>query len=83
MRAALSIAIHHTRQRMAFGKTLAEQPLMKNVLADLAIESEAATALALRLAKAIDATENGGPARAAKPDAPPRGPTPQASWGPA
>ncbi len=59
MRAALSIAIHHTRQRMAFGKTLAEQPLMKNVLADMAIESEAATALALRLAKAIDATENG------------------------
>jgi putative acyl-CoA dehydrogenase len=60
MRGALSIAIHHTRQRKAFGKTLAEQPLMKNVLADLAIESEAATALALRLAKAIDATENGG-----------------------
>jgi putative acyl-CoA dehydrogenase len=59
MRGALSIAIHHTRQRLAFGKTLAAQPLMKNVLADLAIESEAATALALRLAKAIDATENG------------------------
>jgi putative acyl-CoA dehydrogenase len=58
MRSALSIAIHHTRQRMAFGKTLAEQPLMKNVLADLAVESEAATALALRLAKAIDASEN-------------------------
>jgi putative acyl-CoA dehydrogenase len=59
MRGALSIAIHHTRQRRAFGKALAEQPLMKNVLADMAIESEAATALALRLAKAIDATENG------------------------
>jgi putative acyl-CoA dehydrogenase len=59
MRGALSIAIHHTRQRRAFGKTLAEQPLMKNVLADMAIESEAATALALRLAKAIDATEHG------------------------
>jgi putative acyl-CoA dehydrogenase len=59
MRAALSIATHHTRQRMAFGKTLAEQPLMKNVLADMALESEAATALALRLAKAIDATESG------------------------
>jgi putative acyl-CoA dehydrogenase len=59
MRAALSIAIHHTRQRMAFGKRLAEQPLMKNVLADMAIESEAATALALRLAKAIDVTEHG------------------------
>ncbi len=58
MRGALSIAIHHTRQRMAFGKALAEQPLMKNVLADMAIESEAATALALRLAKAIDVTES-------------------------
>jgi putative acyl-CoA dehydrogenase len=58
MRAALSIAIHHTRQRMAFGKRLAEQPLMKNVLADLALESEAAMALALRLASAIDTTEN-------------------------
>jgi putative acyl-CoA dehydrogenase len=59
MRGALSIAIHHTRQRMAFGKRLAEQPLMKNVLADMVIESEAAMALALRLAKAIDATESG------------------------
>ncbi|HET9978607.1 MAG TPA: isovaleryl-CoA dehydrogenase [Burkholderiaceae bacterium] len=60
MRAALTLAIHHTRERMAFGKRLAEQPLMKAVLADLALESEAATALALRLAKAVDATENGG-----------------------
>jgi putative acyl-CoA dehydrogenase len=57
MRAALTLAIHHTRERMAFGKRLAEQPLMKNVLADLALESEAATALALRLAASIDATE--------------------------
>ncbi len=74
MRAALSIAIHHTRQRQAFGKKLAAQPLMQNVLADMALESEAATALALRLAKAIDATENGGPAPGRpKPDAPPRG----------
>ena len=62
MRSALSIAIHHARQRMAFGKALAEQPLMKNVLADMAIESEAAMALALRLAKAIDTTENGSDA---------------------
>ncbi len=61
MRAALSLAIHHTRERMAFGKRLAEQPLMKNVLADLALESEAATALALRLAQAVDATERAGP----------------------
>jgi putative acyl-CoA dehydrogenase len=60
MRQSLTLAIHHTRQRMAFGKELAEQPLMKNVLADLALESEAATALALRLAQAIDASEHGG-----------------------
>lgn len=54
MRQALSIAIHHTTQRKAFGKWLIDQPLMKNVLADLALESEAATALALRLARAFD-----------------------------
>ena len=59
MRGALTLALHHTRQRKAFGKTLAEQPLMKNVLADLALESEAATALSLRLSRAIDRTENG------------------------
>ena len=54
MRQALSIALNHTAQRMAFGKTLIEQPLMRNVLADLALESEAATALAIRLARAFD-----------------------------
>ncbi len=59
MRQALSLALHHTAQRSAFGKTLIQQPLMKNVLADLALESEAATALALRLAVAVDRTENG------------------------
>ena len=59
MRQALSLAIHHARQRMAFGKRLAEQPLMKAVLADLAIESEAATALALRVARPVDETEHG------------------------
>jgi putative acyl-CoA dehydrogenase len=59
MRQALSIAVHHTRERAAFGKRLAEQPLMKNVLADLALESEAATALALRVARALDRTEHG------------------------
>ncbi len=58
MRQALTLALHHTRQREAFGKPLAEQPLMKNVLADLALESEAATALALRLAHAIDTSEH-------------------------
>jgi len=59
MRQALSIALHHTAQRQAFGKRLVEQPMMKNVLADLALESEAATALAMRLARAVDRTENG------------------------
>ena len=54
MRQSLAIAINHTRQRKAFGKFLIEQPLMKNVLADLALESEAATALALRLARAFE-----------------------------
>ena len=59
MRQALSIALHHTAQRQAFGKRLIDQPLMKNVLADLAIESEAATLLAMRLARAVDRTEHG------------------------
>jgi putative acyl-CoA dehydrogenase len=54
MRQSLSLALHHTAQRSAFGKPLIAQPLMKNVLADLALESEAATALALRLARAFD-----------------------------
>ena len=54
MRQALSLALHHTAERSAFGQPLIEQPLMKNVLADLALESEAATALALRLAHALD-----------------------------
>ncbi|MEU7155909.1 acyl-CoA dehydrogenase family protein [Streptomyces chrestomyceticus] len=55
MRQAVAQALHHTTYREAFGKPLAEQPLMRNVLADLALESEAATALALRLAAAYDA----------------------------
>ncbi len=55
MRQALAQAIHHASHRVAFGKRLNEQPLMKNVLADLAIESEAATALVMRLARAFDA----------------------------
>ncbi len=59
MRQALSLAMHHTAQRQAFGKRLVEQPMMKNVLADLALESEAATALAMRLARAVDRSENG------------------------
>ncbi|MDP3083055.1 MAG: isovaleryl-CoA dehydrogenase [Rubrivivax sp.] len=59
MRQALSLALHHTAQRHAFGKPLIAQPLMKNVLADLALESEAATALAMRLARALDRCEHG------------------------
>ena len=59
MRQALSIALHHSSQRQAFGKRLIDQPLMKNVLADLALESEAATLLAMRLARAIDRSEHG------------------------
>ena len=54
MRQALSIALHHTAQRQAFGKPLIEQPLMRNVLADLAIESEAACAMSMRLARSFD-----------------------------
>jgi putative acyl-CoA dehydrogenase len=57
MRQALTQAIHHARHRTAFGKRLAEQPLMQNVLADLALESEAATMLMLRLARAFESTE--------------------------
>ena len=56
MRHALSLALNHTSQRKAFGKLLIDQPLMKNVLADLALESEAATALAMRLARSFDKT---------------------------
>ncbi|WP_291009480.1 isovaleryl-CoA dehydrogenase [Hydrogenophaga sp.] len=58
MRQALSLALNHTSQRQAFGKPLIEQPLMKNVLADLALESEAATALAMRLARSFDKAED-------------------------
>jgi len=56
MRAALTHAIHHARGRSAFGRPLDQQPLMQNVLADLALESEAATAFAMRLARCFDRT---------------------------
>lgn len=55
MRQAVTQALHHCAHREAFGGPLVDQPLMRNVLADLALESEAATALALRLAAAGDA----------------------------
>jgi putative acyl-CoA dehydrogenase len=54
MRQAVAQAIHHSAHREAFGGKLIDKPLMRNVLADLALESEAATALALRLAAAYD-----------------------------
>ena len=60
MRQGVAQATWHTSHRVAFGRLLAEQPLMANVLADLAIESEAATASALRLARAFDAGDDDG-----------------------
>ena len=54
MRGAVALALNHASQRMAFGKRLIDQPLMKNVLADIALESEAATALSMRLARAVE-----------------------------
>ncbi|HZV72451.1 MAG TPA: acyl-CoA dehydrogenase family protein [Conexibacter sp.] len=57
MRRGLVEAVHHTRHRSAFGALLADQPAMRNVLADLAIESEAATVAALRVARSFDADE--------------------------
>ncbi len=54
MRQCVVQAIHHARHREAFGSFLIEQPLMRSVLADLALESEAATAISLRLARAFD-----------------------------
>ena len=57
MRQAVVQAVHHTRHRAAFGHLLIDQPLMQNVLADLCLESEAATVLAMRLARAYDSQE--------------------------
>src|SRR5215471_14384 len=54
MRQAVAQAVHHARHRTAFQKKLIDQPLMTNVLADLALEAEAATALTMRLARAYD-----------------------------
>ncbi len=59
MRAALLQAVHHARHRSAFGGLLVDKPLMRNVLADLAVESEAATTLMLRLAGAVDRAARG------------------------
>ncbi len=58
MRQALIQALHHTNHRMVFGKKLIQQSLMRNVLSDMAIESEAATALFLRLGRSIGEGEH-------------------------
>jgi putative acyl-CoA dehydrogenase len=58
MRTAVAQATWHAAHRAAFGKQLIDQPLMTNVLADLALESEAATVLAMRLARAYDEAES-------------------------
>jgi len=65
IRAATVAAVHHASHRQAFGKELVAWPLMANVLADLALESQAATALAFRLAGAADRAARGDEAEAA------------------
>ncbi|MCL2553397.1 MAG: acyl-CoA dehydrogenase family protein [Actinomycetia bacterium] len=64
-RAALAEAAHHVRHRTVFGARLVDQPLMRNVIGDLALESEAATTLALRLAGAADRAQRGDDAERA------------------
>src|SRR5438046_5925369 len=58
MRVGVVNATHHAAHRAAFGRTLIDQPLMRNVLADLCVESEAATVTAMRLARAFDNPED-------------------------
>lgn len=65
MRSALVLAAHHARHRSAFGKPLIEQPAMRNVIADLQVESEASTAAMLRLAGANDRAVRGDEREAA------------------
>ncbi|MFD8966831.1 acyl-CoA dehydrogenase family protein [Streptomyces sp. NPDC059568] len=60
MRQSVAQAVHHATYRSAFGGELIDKPLMRNVLADLALESEAATTLALRLASAYDVIQSAG-----------------------
>jgi putative acyl-CoA dehydrogenase len=59
MRAGLARAVHHVQNRSAFQRRLIDQPLMRNVLADLSLDYEAATALVLRIARAFDSSEEG------------------------
>ena len=73
MRSGLTRAIHHAQHRKAFGAYLIDQPLMRNVLADLAVEAEAATILAMRMAGATDnAVRGDDPRSAAAPHRPGR-----------
>jgi putative acyl-CoA dehydrogenase len=65
MRQALVQALHHTAHRTAFQKKLIDQPLMQNVLADLAVESEAALAIGMRVARAMDDADAGDEAAGA------------------
>lgn len=58
MRQAIAQITHHCAHRSAFGEKLAKQPLMQNVLADLIIENEAALALTMRIARALDSKDN-------------------------
>lgn len=58
MRQALTLALHHASRRRGFGLALSDQPMMTNILADLAIDSEASTLMALRVARATDAMES-------------------------
>ncbi len=59
MRQGLAMAMHHIQHRKAFGEYLIDQPLMRNVIADLAVEAEAATIVAMRMAGAADAATRG------------------------
>ncbi|CPZ46622.1 Probable acyl-CoA dehydrogenase FadE [Mycobacteroides abscessus] len=59
MRTGVALAMHHAQHRKAFGEYLIDQPLMRNVLADLAIEAEAATMVAMRMAGATDRATRG------------------------
>ncbi|MGZ8312280.1 MAG: acyl-CoA dehydrogenase family protein [Allosphingosinicella sp.] len=59
MRMALALAVHHVSGRRVFQKSLIDQPLMRAVVADLAVEYEAAAALVMRIARAFDGTDEG------------------------
>jgi putative acyl-CoA dehydrogenase len=66
MRMALAQALHHARHRTVFQRRLADQPMMRSVLADLALEMEAAVALVMRLARAFDHPDDAAEAARAR-----------------